>query len=298
MRPFSHLGAASCCERYINENFLRTRADLVGIQIAAVPMNITDTDTYHTAFVEYLRRGTPIRLSLKQAMDTAPYVWRTRRDARVRPSHRMNDGRIFSRSNPPDTGHPGEDYNCRCEAVPYVPGSTEYGFFEFTSSLASSYDRWTNPDFVSHYRNGGGRAVDLLEIGHLREIAEQYAYADGAEGAFRRLADQIADAARNQRLGTLRYNFEGAYYFGNIAFSHGDGVVRGEFFGRVEDLGNILKILGEINFEFSDVFADPLDLGIEVGGQPYAVTGSWTADFSAEIFKTAEDSEYGGNIGR
>jgi SPP1 gp7 family putative phage head morphogenesis protein len=126
-------------------------------------MNITHTQAYRTAFVEYLRRGTPIRLSLKQAGITDQYVWRTRRDERVRRSHRMNDGRVFSWADPPATGHPGEDYNCRCEAVAYVAGETEFGFHEFTTSLASSYDRWSTEDFWDHYRNGNGRAVSLLE---------------------------------------------------------------------------------------------------------------------------------------
>ena len=36
----------------------------------------------------------------------------------VRPSHAENDGKIFSWDTPPATGHPGEDHNCRCTAVP------------------------------------------------------------------------------------------------------------------------------------------------------------------------------------
>ena len=85
-------------------------------------MNIVHTDAYRAAFVEYLRRGTPIRLSLKDTGVTVRYVWRTQRDERVRTSHRMNEGRIFLWSDPPDTGDPGEDYNCRCEAVSELGG--------------------------------------------------------------------------------------------------------------------------------------------------------------------------------
>ena len=261
-------------------------------------MTITYTEAYRTAFVEYLRRGTPIRLSLKQAGITDQYVWRTRRDERVRSSHRMNDGRVFLWSDPPATEHPGEDYNCRCEAVPFVAGETEFGFHEFTTSLASSYDRWTNRDFVRHYYNGGGHAVTLLEIEHLREIAEKYAYGDGTEGAFRRLADQIADAARASGVGALSYDFGAPYDFGDVAFSHGDGVVRGIFVGRVDDRGAMLRITGETNFEFSDIFEDPLDVGIEAGGTPYPITGNWTARFSAEVTKDAGRSEYGAVGGR
>ena len=49
------------------------------------------------------------------------YMWVTMRDERVRPTHAIKDGRIFSWAHPPpDTGHPGEDINCRCYAVPVI----------------------------------------------------------------------------------------------------------------------------------------------------------------------------------
>jgi SPP1 gp7 family putative phage head morphogenesis protein len=49
------------------------------------------------------------------------YRWRTVRDERVRESHRVKDGKIFSWNKPPaDTGHPGEDYQCRCVAEPLL----------------------------------------------------------------------------------------------------------------------------------------------------------------------------------
>lgn len=46
------------------------------------------------------------------------YIWTTKLDDQVRPSHAANNGKIFSWDNPPSTGHPGEDYGCRCEAKP------------------------------------------------------------------------------------------------------------------------------------------------------------------------------------
>lgn len=61
------------------------------------------------------------------------YMWYTRRDARVRACHASFDGKFFRWDGPPEiwyetkhggkiwTGrycHPGEDYNCRCRAVP------------------------------------------------------------------------------------------------------------------------------------------------------------------------------------
>jgi SPP1 gp7 family putative phage head morphogenesis protein len=47
------------------------------------------------------------------------YIWRTVGDERVRPSHRANNGKTFSWSDPPKgTGHVGQDIQCRCYAEP------------------------------------------------------------------------------------------------------------------------------------------------------------------------------------
>lgn len=255
-------------------------------------MTIIQTKAYRDAFGRYLRNGTPIRLSQEDVHSTEQYVWRTLGDEKVRMEHRRNDGRVFSWSDPPATGHPGEAPNCRCEAVPYVPGETEFAYHEFTTSLASSYDRWSNKDFRRYYFFGGGRPVTLLEIGHLREIAEHYAYSTGVEGAFRRLAGQIATAARGRGPGTFTYDFEWVYDFGDVEFSHGYGTVSGLFSGFAEDHGAIYAIDGESTFKFQDEFKDPLDIGVEPGGTPYLVTGDWTASFTAQIFKDEAASEF------
>lgn len=49
------------------------------------------------------------------------YVWYTRDDDKVRESHAQRQGQVFSWDNPPEGGHPGEDYGCRCLAVKYIP---------------------------------------------------------------------------------------------------------------------------------------------------------------------------------
>lgn len=61
-------------------------------------MTLHRADLYRRRFDGYLRFGTPFDLPLERKDDpsTGRYVWRTRRDAKVRPSHRANDGRIFS----------------------------------------------------------------------------------------------------------------------------------------------------------------------------------------------------------
>lgn len=48
------------------------------------------------------------------------YVWRTSRDERVRDSHRDREGKVFSWNKPPEGGHPGIDYGCRCTSEPII----------------------------------------------------------------------------------------------------------------------------------------------------------------------------------
>ena len=42
------------------------------------------------------------------------YEWSTSLDIRVRPTHRVNEGKVFRWDQPPSTGHPGWDIQCRC----------------------------------------------------------------------------------------------------------------------------------------------------------------------------------------
>ncbi len=49
------------------------------------------------------------------------YIWRTKKDDKVRGAHAEREGEIFNWHVPPEGGHPGEDYNCRCWAEPYEP---------------------------------------------------------------------------------------------------------------------------------------------------------------------------------
>jgi len=46
------------------------------------------------------------------------YIWMTRGDLNVRPSHAVRDGKMFSWNKPPEGGHPGQEYGCRCKAIP------------------------------------------------------------------------------------------------------------------------------------------------------------------------------------
>lgn len=48
------------------------------------------------------------------------YTWRSRDDAKVRDLHAEHDDQEFSWDDPPEGGHPGQGYNCRCFAEPLV----------------------------------------------------------------------------------------------------------------------------------------------------------------------------------
>lgn len=48
------------------------------------------------------------------------YIWRTVQRENVRPEHAEREGKVFSWSNPPEDGHPGEPINCRCYAEPIL----------------------------------------------------------------------------------------------------------------------------------------------------------------------------------
>ena len=48
------------------------------------------------------------------------YTWRTAQDERVRPTHQVLDGTPQRWDSPPSVGHPGQDIQCRCVAIPIV----------------------------------------------------------------------------------------------------------------------------------------------------------------------------------
>lgn len=54
----------------------------------------------------------------QKSVGVEKYRWSTSGDERVRDTHAANEGRIFSWDDPPSTGHPGEDIQCRCVAIP------------------------------------------------------------------------------------------------------------------------------------------------------------------------------------
>ena len=225
---------------------------------------IIHTQAYRKAFNLYLRRGSPIELSLKAALQEHPtthYIWRTRGDNKVRAAHAANNGRIFSWDNPPITGHPGEDYGCRCWAQPYRPAAPEYLDQTVTSNAKDGPTRWEWDDFVIHYYTGGKALIKLSDVGHLQDIIDMAKVHDlGEHQVFEGVEIQVLKAARAVQHGTIADTFIKSYDFSPVSFVHGDSTVQGKFSGTVQKENEYLIITAAVDYEFSDKFKDPLDI--------------------------------------
>lgn len=226
--------------------------------------DIVHTQAYKQAFNLYLRKGVPIEMSLKaaaQERSTTHYIWRTRGDNKVRATHAANNGRIFSWDDPPVTGHPGEDYGCRCWAQPYRPADPEHLEQPVTSIVDEGLSRWEWHDFVIHYYFGGGAAVRLADIGHLQDVidtADVHGLKDHQvhEG----VEIQALKAARAARSGAISDTFSNGYDFSPVSFVHGESEVYGSFAGTVQQENDYLIVTAAVNYAFKDDFEDPLDI--------------------------------------
>src|SRR5215213_5235720 len=126
-------------------------------------MRLFETPSYARAFRAYLRRGTPIALTLKADRTSEKYIWRTMGDSKVRADHAANEGKIFSWDSPPPTGQPGENYNCRCWAEPVE--DDYYTRQTLIMAIKDSPEKWSNAKLTERYLSGDGTGVTLSEIG-------------------------------------------------------------------------------------------------------------------------------------
>lgn len=248
---------------------------------------------YKRAFEAYMRYGTPIDLSLKQARPTTHYIWRTRRDGKVRDSYAANDGKIFTWNDPSPTGHPGEDYGCRCAAEPYAPDVQEH-ISMVMSGISDAGRVWKDGkggDFENHYRNGNGRPVRLRDTGHLQNVVDEY-----WRQVEKRLLGQIADAAREKAGSSFSYEFGKTYNMQHIVFDFGRTTIGGIATGRsrLEKTTGALHLTGRCEFYQRDKFEDPLDIGIELpGSEIYDIFDDWHGNFYGAVHIDRNLSLYG-----
>lgn len=86
-----------------------------------------------------LKTNAAINGARQESAGISKYIWSTSRDERVRGnpnglwpdaaiSHYDLENKIFSWDDPPEPGHPGEDYQCRCIAIPYIEELADIAF--------------------------------------------------------------------------------------------------------------------------------------------------------------------------
>ncbi len=101
---------------YLDQASLRVDAEMV--VLAAM-----EAEGFDLSSAEGERRAVMVltnflNQALQKAMGIRFYVWTTHHDTRVRDSHAERDGKIFRWDSPPESGHPAEDFGCRCYAHP------------------------------------------------------------------------------------------------------------------------------------------------------------------------------------
>jgi SPP1 gp7 family putative phage head morphogenesis protein len=83
--------------------------------------NVSDSRAELIARDQVLKLNGQINRHRQLSAGVEEYVWLTAGDERVRESHAALDGQTFSWHSPPAVGHPGQDFQCRCQAIPLIP---------------------------------------------------------------------------------------------------------------------------------------------------------------------------------
>ena len=188
-----------------------------------------------------------------------------------------------------------------CWAEP-VKGEAEGLKQEVISPLEQSSYKWTDEDFINHWKNGKGRAVTLPEIGWLVDIIWH-----ARQIMFDKVAKQIEHKVREVQSGKFSDTWERSYDFQEVVFSIGDAVIRGRFNGTVKKEGDILHVDALAYYLLDDAFTDPSSvrekiLGssdpdilwdniigdaalyvTEAGNDPYDITGTWTTKITGTV---------------
>lgn len=114
------------------------RVEDISEEIQKAQALLTDREAVSASRADLIARDQTLKTlgTINETRQTAigitQYRWVTSRDERVRgnpdgrypdadPSHYDRDGEVFDWDSPPEGGHPGEDFQCRCIAVGIIP---------------------------------------------------------------------------------------------------------------------------------------------------------------------------------
>lgn len=98
-----------------------------GLRVEELQKMLVERGEVSESRAELIARDQTLKLngaiteSRQKSAGVTQYVWSTSQDVRVRPEHRALEGTLQDWSVPPKPGHPGQDFQCRCVAIPYIP---------------------------------------------------------------------------------------------------------------------------------------------------------------------------------
>lgn len=165
------------------------------------------------------------------------YVWYTQDDNRVREAHAERQGQVFSWDNPPEGGHPGQDYGCRCLALDYIPPfdkALKIAELEQQISEIQARIDWHNGQ-IYYYE----REIEYInqQILHIKEeiiSTAKQGFFDGYDGADEALGvlDDIIGIAINSKIPEL------APWFGAIAGAGGTAFAK--FQEKLDEINGLM----------------------------------------------------------
>jgi len=103
------------------------RAHAEGVRVEVLAHDLRERFEVSNSRAELIARDQTLKLNgqinrhRQLSVGVEEYIWDTSGDERVRESHAVLDGRKFSWHAPPSVGHPGQDFQCRCGAIPVIP---------------------------------------------------------------------------------------------------------------------------------------------------------------------------------
>lgn len=102
--------------------------DLTGEELKARLLergDVSDSRAELIARDQCLKLNGALTQTRQENAGISSYTWSTSNDERVREEHRALEGQVFDWNSPPEVGHPGEDYQCRCVALPVIDEQEE-----------------------------------------------------------------------------------------------------------------------------------------------------------------------------
>jgi SPP1 gp7 family putative phage head morphogenesis protein len=122
----------------VSELIERTHREGARVEVVAQDLidryGVSESRAQLIARDQVLKLNGQINKMRQQAAGVTEYKWRATKDRRTRKGHQKLDGTIHNWNTPPDTGrgehnHPGQDYQCRCQAIPVIRGFVSSGDF-------------------------------------------------------------------------------------------------------------------------------------------------------------------------